>query len=799
MQSNAFAQDEYKKTGCKYVSSKFKVTGFTKEQLQYADELKFRSDTFDIINYNISLDVTDFSTRVLHGNCAIDFVPKMQGLDYIVFDLLQMSVDSVFYGQDKIAYNYESPFLKINFDTLLTQGDTFEVKVYYHGVSVIDPSGFGGFYFDKGYAYNLGIGLASIPHNYGRSWFPCFDNFVERSTYDFNIITKSSHFAYCSGDFEGVDTLSNGKKVFHYRMRKQIPTYLAGVAASDYKEVNWTYEGLEKEIPIKISAKPQDISNVPGSFAYLPGAIEALEYWYGPYRWNRIGYALTSHGAMEHATNIAFNDFLGNDGNPNVAMGIMTHELAHHWWGNVTTLTTAYDMWIKEGNSEYGWHLFVEHFFGKDRFIRTIKDNQFDVITNAHIDDKGYFALSGMPMDHTYGTTTYNKGAAVMHNLRTYMGDSLYRVGLQSILDKYAFSHLDAAQFEEQLELSTGLDLSCFFDDWIYAPGFSSFEIDSVNVYSQDAGYRAEVFLEQKLFHAPHYHCEVPLEISFYDENMNREVRKVVASGQFTKVDVYDLPFRPNMYFVNENQKLNNGKLGENFYIKSNERYISHIAKVSISTPDLPKDSLFLRVEHTWGPADEAKNNELAVSKNHYWTFYGLLPDYNEMKATFYYNSHDANQLDYDLIDKTDEDSIVVLYRPNSSYDWYPVENQKKIKGSPKDGRGKITITGVMAGQYTFGKLFNPVKNKNLSVTDIVDLSPVPAADYVYINTSDMQEKIKNIEVFNSTGQRVLSYENVESELYRLDLTGIKSGLYFVKIRNKAGSDILKKMLVLKY
>ncbi|MEZ4908518.1 MAG: M1 family aminopeptidase [Saprospiraceae bacterium] len=157
--------------------------------------------------------------------------------------------------------------------------------------------------------------------------------------------------------------------------------------------------------------KAADTSKVASSFAYLPFALEALEYWYGPYQWNRVGYAMTTNGAMEHPTNIAFPDFLGNDGDPEVTMDIMAHELAHHWWGDVTTLTTAYDMWIKEGTSEYGMHQFIEYFFGKKRFQDLMRSNSYTVVTSAHINDDGFWSLSGMPMDHTYGTTTYNKGA----------------------------------------------------------------------------------------------------------------------------------------------------------------------------------------------------------------------------------------------------------------------------------------------------------------------------------------------------------------------------------------------------
>ncbi len=565
----SYSQNDTIKYGCKFLHSKYKNTGFSPSEMKYADQLTFRSDTFDIVNYHITLDVTDFSSKTLRGKCTIDFSPKMDSLDYIIFDLLEMNIDSVLYESKNINYKYRSPFLKINFDSVLAINDTFSITVAYHGKSVIDPSGFGGFYFEKGVAYNLGIGLSSIPHNYGRSWFPCFDNFVERSTYDFDIITKPEHVAYCTGIYLGVDTLTDNKKMYHYRMEKQIPTYLAGVTASNYKEINWDFQGMERNIPIQLLAQPQDTANVKTSFAYLPFAIEAMEYWYGPYQWSRVGYALTSNGAMEHPTNVAFNDFLGNDGNPEVTMGVMAHELAHHWWGDITTLTTAYDMWIKEGTAEYGRHLFMEYFFGKKTFIDVLKSNQLDVITTAHIRDDGYRALSGMPLDHTYGTTTYNKGAAVFHNLRTYLGDSLYRVGMQSILKKYAYSHLDADQFQAQLEESTGMDLSCFFDDWIFSPGFCAFEIDSLHTLKQNNEYLTNIYFEQKLHHAPHYYCNVPVEISFYKNDLSKIDTSVVLSGKFDSTKL-SLPFKPDFWTINENEKLNCGQIGNKIFLKPN-------------------------------------------------------------------------------------------------------------------------------------------------------------------------------------------------------------------------------------
>ncbi|MEO6303847.1 MAG: hypothetical protein ABIP51_11815, partial [Bacteroidia bacterium] len=148
-----------------------------------------RSDTFDILKYTINLEIGNFTTKLLQGNTQIRFAPKLNGRTYIRFDLLKLLIDSVKENTTILTYNYNDTILKVNFTAPKNTTDTSIFTVYYHGQPQGDPTGWGGFYFDNTggaqYAYNLGVGFGAKPHNYGRVWFPCFDNFVERSKYEF--------------------------------------------------------------------------------------------------------------------------------------------------------------------------------------------------------------------------------------------------------------------------------------------------------------------------------------------------------------------------------------------------------------------------------------------------------------------------------------------------------------------------------------------------------------------------------------------------------------------------------------
>lgn len=70
------------------------------------------------------------------------------------------------------TYDYNRILLNIYAGYQLEAGKSYNVTVHYHGTPKTSTSGFGGFYFEDGIAYNLGIGITDDPHNFGRSWFP---------------------------------------------------------------------------------------------------------------------------------------------------------------------------------------------------------------------------------------------------------------------------------------------------------------------------------------------------------------------------------------------------------------------------------------------------------------------------------------------------------------------------------------------------------------------------------------------------------------------------------------------------
>ncbi|MFM1931914.1 MAG: hypothetical protein RL226_1217, partial [Bacteroidota bacterium] len=311
-----------------------------------------RSDTLDILHFDISLDFTQANAQLVSGVATLN-VLTLESVTALLFDFEGMTTDSVHLNGESTPFTHSGETLSIVPASLISAGEELEVRVYYHGQPLQDDSGWGGFYFQSDYAYNLGVGFAADPHSYGRIWHPCFDNFVERAPYTLRVLTNNGKKSYCGGMLTS-ETVMNDSTLRVWELNQHIPSYLASVATGNYVHAEQTFESMTgSDIPIWLAAHAEDTTDLKNSFVNLIPALEAFEADFGPYRWPRVGYVTVpfSSGAMEHACNIAYPLFAANGSTANQTL--MAHELSHHWWGDLVTCSTQEDMWLNEGMASH--------------------------------------------------------------------------------------------------------------------------------------------------------------------------------------------------------------------------------------------------------------------------------------------------------------------------------------------------------------------------------------------------------------------------------------------------------------
>jgi len=735
-----------------------------------------RSDTFNIVHTDIYLDFTNWSSKSLDGETELTVVARASGLNSIRFDLLQLTVDSVWIDDASASFTYVSPTLQVDFPAALNSGDTARVKVFYRGQPTIDGSQWGGFYYLNNIAYNLGVGFDADPHNYGRTWFPCFDQFVERSTYSISTLTNGGRVSQAVG-LRTQETFLNGDTLFtQWELPQEIPSYLVGIAIGPYHRLTDQYTSIDgRVIPIEIAATTNDTADARVSFGHLKDAMLCFENWYGPYYWDRIGYVLTGQGAMEHPTNVAY-PAQTVDGSFTYDF-LMAHELAHHWWGDLTTCAEAGDMWINEGMAEFNSHLFFECLNGRDDYIEKVKDNWYSVITSSHNVDGGFIPIVGVGHSNTYGDHVYYKGAGVVHNLRAYLGDSLFSSSLKQILVDRTLDTLSTDGFETALNNITGMNMTPFFDDWLRNPGFAQFGIDSVNFQTNSGSTDVFVRLKQGLYNAPQLFTQVPVEIGFYDNQWQLHVEKVLFSGAEQSYN-FQFPFAPEWIVMNPNGNLNSGSTyNEELFTQP----ISRGNQQSFMTLDVSAEndsSWIRRTHHFAGPGGNVQGNPLPrISANHYWTVSGSMSSSFRASAIIRYDGRpNSSGLDQDLVSVT-EDSLILLYRPRPGVTWteYP-HYTKNVIGNPSNQFGMIEIDSLALGEYAFANGVAAISLDEPSEQSIL-LYPNPAMDKLYVSGFDLNQ---DYAVYNDLGQVML--QGTISEGAFIDIRGLSAGNYLLEM-----------------
>lgn len=775
-----------------------KISSVSTTTLYYSPE-NHRSDTFDVIKYTINLSIVDFTTHVIGGNTTIKYAPKINAQNSISFDLLKMTVDSVKQNALILSYSYNDTLLNIQLPATVNVTDTNDITIYYHGVPQGDPSGWGGFSFSGNYAYNLGVGFGANPHNYGRVWFPCFDNFVEKSFYEFNITTPLNKTSFCNGSLI-FDSLFTTTRTRRWILDKPIPTYLTSVAVADYTQVNWNINAANGNLPVILAARPSDTVALKNGFVHLPNALLGFENYYGPYVWNRVGYCLVpfNSGAMEHATNISYPQAATNI---SYEAQLMAHELSHHWWGDLMTCETQEDMWLNEGMASYSERLFKEWTYNYSQYINEVKSIHDDILKYVHLREGGFRAVSGIPHQFTYGDHVYKKGADVAHTLRSYMGDSLFFNGLKYVLQQKAYKNMNSVEFRDLLETSSGLNLHSFFDNWVLNGGWPHFSIDSVKTTGTNAPYTSVVYVKQKLFGAPNLYSDVPLEITFMNSSWNKEIKKIMMSGASNSFTV-QTTINPVYAGINVDSKISDAISSEYKTIKTNGNISYGLGRATVMVSNKGADSSYVRIEHNIAAPDPIVNNvfNYRLNKQHYWKVDGILTNGFAAKIRFNYDGGKVKSgnsyLDTSLI-ILNADSLILLYRKNAGDDWKEVTHY--VKQTFGNKMGIFTVDTLKFGEYVFANGQSNVLtqlNEKLNDESLIVLFPNPTSTVLNIHISNFKvSKNSRIEIYDMMGKCVKRITSISSE-NTVSVADLAKGQYIINLIDKSKNINSKTVII---
>ena len=738
-------------------------------------------ENFDVTHYEIHLNNFDFSNHTVQAQTIVTLT-AVNSTNAIALELKSLTVSAVTAtGANVSNFSQNGDILTINLASAMAAGATASFTITYGGNTFNES--WGGVMWSGNYVCNMGVGFESIPHNLGKCWFPCVDNFTDKATYDVYVTVSTAMTAVCGGNLVNTVDNGNGTKTVHYNVPQEIATYHISFAVGDYVEWTDTYNGIERDIPITVYVKPSQINNVPGTFVHVKDIASFFENSFGPYPFNRIGYVVTSVGCMEHVDNIGITSGVvtGNTSQEEY----VAHELSHMYFGNKVTCATAEQMWLNEGFAQFCGVFYRSDVYGEDDFQQAMSSKTNNITTWCK-SESNWIPLNDVPQTMTYdNSAVYNRGAVVVNTMMHYMGREIFLEGLRSYLNSYNYSAASSEQLRDALTTATGIDMNGFFDTYVFTAGMPHYGVDLLNVTSNGNQYDATVKMTYQHYGPEHVGQNNRVEVTFVDNEGHLQTELVNWNGLEENKTV-TLDINPIAAFADYYNHFLDAKYDNNLTATSPGN-LGINQQLSITVNSVSNSVMLRGEEHYVAPDNDPNIPGLTLSTKHYWNVLRL--DFGDSDVSGKFTFSNGANMDGDII-HSENDSAVLLYRANIHEAWHTIPYAQQ--GNWKIGF--FTVSDLQSGQYTIGVIDKTQLGlgENSSDTKKMLLTPNPTENHVKISTNYNNSKIL---IVNSLGQLVDSFTISENET-TISVEDFPAGVYYVNLLDEKKNIISTEKLV---
>lgn len=740
-------------------------------------------ENIDVTHYEIHINEIDFTNHTLQAQTIVTLT-TLSATNAIELELKTLTVSAVTSTDATISnFSQTGDVLTINLASSLAANATASFTITYGGNTFNES--WGGIMWTNGYVCNMGVGFESIPHNLGKCWFPCVDNFTDKATYDVYVTVPNDLTAVCGGNLEGTTDNGDGTKTVHYNVPQEIATYHISFVAGDYVEWTDTYNGMERDIPITVYVKPNQAGMVQGTFVNVKDIANFFENNFGPYPFNRIGYSITSVGCMEHIDNIGITSgvLTGNTSQEEY----VAHEMSHMWFGNKVTCATAEQMWLNEGFAQFCGVFYRSGIYGESDFQQAMS-TKINSITKWCKNESNWIPLNNVPQTMTYdNNAVYNRGAVVVNTMMNYIGRETFLEGMRSYLNTYNYSAATSEQLRDALTNATGIDMNGFFDTYVFTAGLPHYGVDLINVTPNGNQYDATVRMTYQHVGPEHVGQNNRVEVTFIDNGGQMQTTLVNWDGSEANQNV-TLDINPIAAFADYYNHFLDAKIDKNLTTTTTANLgVEQQLTITVSSVT---DSVMLRgEEHFVAPDNNPNIPGLTLSTRHYWNVLRL--DFGEANVSGKFTFSNNANMDGDII-QTENDSAVLLYRANINDTWHTIPYTQQ--GNWK--LGIFTVNDVPTGQYTIGAIDKTQlgMGENILDTKKMILTPNPTNNFVKISTKTENSVIL---IINSLGQTINSFPICGNDA-TISVENFPTGIYYVNLLDEKKNIISTEKLVKK-
>ncbi|HSW81607.1 MAG TPA: M1 family metallopeptidase [Candidatus Saccharimonas sp.] len=322
-----------------------------------------------------------------------------------------------------------------------------------------------------------------LESHYAREVFPCIDEPAGKATFNVTLVTEPD-ITVLGNTPVAKSHPKDGALVTHFETTPNMSPYLLAFVAG---ELEYTEVTNKNGVLIRSYAVPGKKDQTPFSLEWAAKTLEFYDDYFAlPYPLPKLDLVALpdfSSGAMENWGLVTFREscMLIDDANSPPEMReyvatVVTHELAHQWFGNLVTMQWWNDLWLNESFAKWmenysadklepKWQLW-EQFGAQEQQYAFIRDSLANVQAVRE------------PVHHPEELNSlfdpaivYAKGACLLRMLQNYLGETVFRDGLRAYMKHHKYGNASADDLWVALSDVSGKDVKTFMHQWLTQPG----------------------------------------------------------------------------------------------------------------------------------------------------------------------------------------------------------------------------------------------------------------------------------------------------------------------------------------
>jgi aminopeptidase N/puromycin-sensitive aminopeptidase len=295
-----------------------------------------------------------------------------------------------------------------------------------------------------------------------RRAFPSFDEPAYKAVFRVALVVDKADTAISNGKIVS-DTPGpgSGKHTLQFSDSPKMSSYLVAMMVGDFACITGGADG----IPIRVCAVPEKKDLLSYALLSAENILKFYDSYYQikyPYqKLDIIAFPDFSAGAMENVAAITYRETLLtiDDRNASVdahraVVGVLAHEMAHMWFGDLVTMKWWDDIWLNEGFAT--WMSFKPMKAWKPEWHDErgeIQETGASLSTDSIASVRAIRAKAETPAEIStlFDGIAYGKAASVLRMVEAYVGPDVFQKGANLYLEKHAYGNATAEDFWNQM------------------------------------------------------------------------------------------------------------------------------------------------------------------------------------------------------------------------------------------------------------------------------------------------------------------------------------------------------------